>query len=220
MSISRLVSLPLLAVVLCGCAGYRGGWESVPYVGEAPPTLSTSRTPYEAERRGEISLPGMTLGVSINNQLRTYDTEFYFFLLPLSIDPRDVQTRPVEAGRTRITLRISDMTSELVFRPRRARLTVGTQVVEGIDGLQFAMWDAHGQEVTSGGRWEHRTTGEEVVLSLRGKAYLLSIDFPMPVPSPESRDISLDLSDALTSPQLPSVPVIRFVPVRWKEGYT
>jgi hypothetical protein len=220
MSISRLVSLPLLAAVLCGCAGYRGGWESVPYVGETPPALSKNRTPYEAEKRGEISLPGMTLSVGINNQLRTYDTEVYFFVLPLSIDPSDVQMRPVEPGKTRITLRVSDMKGELVFRPRRARLTVGTQVVEGTEGLQFAMWDSNGREVSSGGRWEHRSTGEEVVLSPQGKTHLLSIDFPVPVPSPESRDISLDLSDALTSPQLPRVPVIRFVPVRWKEGYT
>lgn len=219
---SRLSSITVLALAcaMCSCAGYRGGWESVPYVGETPPTLQSSRTPYEAQRRSEITLAGMTLGVSINNQLRTYDTQVYLFALPLSVDPRNVQTRPVEPGKTRITLRVSDMATELTFRPQRARLAVGAQVVQGVAGFQFAMWDAQGQEVSSGGRWEHRATGDEAVLAPRGKPYLLDIDFPVPLPSPEAENISLDLSDALSSPQLPRIPTIRFAPVRWKEGYT
>lgn len=220
MSTLRSITVLALACAMCGCAGYRGGWESVPYVGEVPPRLPGSRTPYEAQQRSEISLPGMKLGVSINNQLRTYDTQVYLFVLPVSVDPRNVQTHPVEPGKTRVMLRISDMTTDLTFRPRRAKLSVGSQVVEGVAGFQFSMWDDQGQEVSSGGRWEHRATGEEAVLGLRGKAYLLSIDFPVPAPSPEAANISLDLSEALSSPQLPPIPTIRFAPVRWKEGYT
>lgn len=217
--VSRLTLLTL-AAVSTGCAGYRGGWESVPYLGETPPVRSGSRTPYEARKLSEITLPGMTLGVSINNRLRTYDTQVYLFVLPLSVDPRNVQTEHVEAGKTRINLRISDMTTDWNFRPRRARLTVGTQVVEGVAGFEFAMWDAQGRKVDSGGHWEHRATGDETVLVRQGDVHLVSIDFPVSLPSPEGRDISLDLSEALTSPPLPGIPVIRFAPIRWKEGYT
>jgi hypothetical protein len=50
--------------------------------------------------------------------------------------------------------------------------------------------------------------------------YLLSIDFDAPSPGPEVPDIAIDLSRALRAPGLAEVPLIRFVPVRWKEGYT
>lgn len=220
MSLLNKIGLVALAGILCGCAGFRGGWESVPYVGEMPPKTSEAMTPYETRRLSEIPLPGFTLGVSINNRLRTYDTQVYLFVLPLSIDPRNVQTQPVEPGKTRITLRISDMKNELIFRPRQAKLTVGSLVVQGIGGSEFAMWDSEGREVSSGGRWDHRPTGDEAVLSPRERAYLMHIDFPIALPPPEARDISLDLSGALTSSAFPSIPLIRFVPVRWKEGYT
>jgi hypothetical protein len=48
----------------------------------------------------------------------------------------------------------------------------------------------------------------------------LSIDFATPVPSPESPDIALDLSQAVKSITEAPLPLIRFAPIRWKEGYT
>jgi len=42
----------------------------------------------------------------------------------------------------------------------------------------------------------------------------------VPVPPPESPDIALDLSRALQAPGTPAIPEIRFLPVRWREGYT
>lgn len=220
MSTVRRRSLLALASALCGCAGYRGGWESIPYVGEAPPVLDSSRTAYEAQKRREIVLEGVTLGVSINNPLRAYDTQVYLFVLPLSVDPRAVQVQPVEPGKTRVTLRISGMTADWTLRPRKARLAVGSQIVEAAAASQFAMWDAQGQEVSSGGRWGHQALGDEVVLAKRAQAYLVDLDFPAPLPSPQADNISLDLADALSSPELPRPPKIRFAPVRWKEGYT
>ncbi|MOA70392.1 hypothetical protein D3C78_1992390 [compost metagenome] len=53
-----------------------------------------------------------------------------------------------------------------------------------------------------------------------GRRYLLSIDFVTPVPSPQWRDITVDLSQALSAPNHPPLPLIRFVPLRWKQGYT
>ena len=56
-----------------------------------------------------------------------------------------------------------------------------------------------------------------------GIHYLLSLDFDVPVPWPQSDDIALDLSAALKdmgNAGSPPLPLIRFAPVRWKEGYT
>jgi hypothetical protein len=213
--------LPVLcALLLAACAGYRGGWESVPYVGETPPALPEARTPFEARQRSELRLPGLTLAVGINNQTRTYDTQVYLFALPLSIDPRTVQTQPVEAGKTRVSLRVAGTEGDFVFRPQQARLTVAGQTVTGSVGFEFGQWDAAGNRVGSGGRWAHRPVGEALALSDGARSHLLSIDFPLPTPSPQDAGIVLDLSQALQAPGRPAIPPIRFQPARWKEGYT
>ena len=212
--------LVLSAILLAGCAGFRGGWESVPYVGETPQDLDGARTAYEAQKRSELTLPGMTLGVSIHNRLRTYDTQIYLFVLPLSIDPRNVSTQTIEPGKTRISLRISKLTDDLLFRPKLARLTVGDQTVQATSSTEFAMWNAQGEKVSTGGNWDHRPLADETRLIVQEKAYIVNLDFPVPTPSPESKALILDLSSALTSDKLPTLPPIRFVPVRWKEGYT
>ncbi len=204
--------IALLACLLAsGCAGYRGGWESFPYVGEAPPAPPEYRTAFEARQRSEVVLPGLRLGVRINNQVRTYDSG--------STERKDVQAEIVEPGKTRVSLRISGHDGEFVFRPKLATLAVGGRQVAGAAGFEFAMWDAAGKPVRSGGAWGFRPTADDYALAERGRVYELSIDFPVPVPSPESRDVSLDLSKALEAKGKPALPPIRFLPVRWKEGY-
>ncbi len=217
---SRLLACALTTLLVAGCAGFRGGWESVPYLGETPPVLAASRTPYEARKRSELTLPGMTLGVGIHNQVRTYDTQVVLFALPMSVDPRTVRTQESAPGRTRVSITVSALTADVSFRPKRARLAIGNQVVEGIAGYEFAMWDPQGNKVSSGGTWDRKQTQDELVLVSQKQTYLLHIDFPVPTPSPETRGMSLDLSEALASDQLPKIPLIRFIPMRWKEGYT
>ncbi len=75
----------------------------------------------------------------------------------------------------------------------------------------------------NGGKWEHRDVGTELALAGPGIRYLLSLDFDVPVPAPESSDIALDLSNALKdmgNAGSEPLPLIRFAPIRWKEGYT
>lgn len=62
--------------------------------------------------------------------------------------------------------------------------------------------------------------GPELALAETGHRYYLSLDFATPVRSPESREITLDLSRAIASPRHRPVPLIRFAPMRWKEGHT
>ena len=177
-----------LVLLVAGCAGYRGGWESVAYLGEAPPQ-----------------------GLEDPNADRTYDTQVYLFVLPLGVDPRNVYPQDYEPGKTRVHVNVVPQAGDFVFTPSHAVLKIGTKEYAGAAGYDF------GKE---GGKWEHRPVGTEMRLTEVGRQYLLSIDFPTPVPSPESRDIVLDLSRALRSPTQPPLPTIKFAPARWKEGYT
>lgn len=216
----RSTALLLLAAALAGCAGYRGGWDSVPYVGDTPPVLEPARTAFEARQRRELALPGLRLGVDLNNQTRTHDTQVMLVAVPVSVDPRTVPVQPAQPGRTRVSLLLSPLAGPVTVRPKQARLSVGGRVSTAAGGNQFGMWDAQGRLVDSGGRWEHRPLGEEATFAPRDRAWVLNLDFAVTTPSPESRDVVLDLSQAVVVPGQPALPPIRFTPVRWKEGYT
>jgi len=208
-------------LVLTGCAGFRGGWESVAYIGDAPP--AALRVPATSDRQGippQLAVPGLRLHVAIDNQLRTHDTQVYFFVLPLSIDPRDAYPKNIAPGRTRVFVTVTPEAPGFVFRPSAAVLEVAGRRFIGETGFEFGMWDGQWTRVPQGGRWEHRPIDTDMPLSEIGRKYLLSIDFATPTPSPQSNGIVLDLSQALKSATQPPLPPIRFVPVRWKEGYT
>jgi hypothetical protein len=213
-----LVTLGCLSLV--ACAGYRGGWESLPYVGEAPPPPPRYRTPFEAQKRSELALPGLTLGVSLDNQLQSYDTEVYLYVVPASVDLRDVRAVHAQPGTTRVRLRVYPSHTRFVFRPQLATLRVGGTKVQGVAGFEFGPWDEAGNPATTGGQWAYRRVPDEYALSVPGETYYLSIEFPLPAPPPESPDIALDLSRALEAPDTPAIPEIRFLPVRWREGYS
>jgi len=81
--------------------------------------------------------------------------------------------------------------------------------------------DRDGRRVGDGGTWDHRPVGAEFA-AVRGgtESTISSIDFAARAPSPESSDIAIDLSRRAHISALPGVPLIRFMPVRWKEGYS
>ncbi len=203
------------------CYGYRGGWESMPYVGNTPPPVpAESRTAFEASQRGELLPDGLRLQVRINNQLRTYDTQYYFFIVPLSFDPREVYTQNHEPGKTQVQLVVTALEPGFEFRPAKAILHVGGKSFVGKNGIEAGSWDAEGRRVRTGGRWERRPIMDALELSELNQPHVLSVYFDTNVPSPELHDISIDLSQALSTRKGPVVPLIRFLPVRWKEGYT
>ena len=211
----------LACLWLVGCAGYRGGLESLAYLGDLPPDLPTQALPLnELRSRAALRVPGLELQVMIDNRLRTYDTQIYLYTLPLSIDPRNVYTQNNAPGKTRVFVNVTPSDPSCVFEPRRAVLRVADKTYRGSAGFDFGMWDADGKRVAKGGQWQHRPVHEPFALAEPGRRHYLSIDFDTPTPSPESREISLDLADALRSSLHPVLPPIRFAPVRWKEGYT
>ncbi len=218
---AKLISLLAAGTLLAGCAGYRGGWQSVAYLGETPPAgLEAEASSGNLHRLPAMRHAGLELNVRINNELRTYDTQVYFFVLPLSVDPRDVYTKNHEPGKTRVYVTVTPRTPGYVFRPGAASLRFANQQFAGAQGFEFGMWDEKWNRLDKGGKWEHRPVGAEFALAEIGRKYYLSIDFPTPVPTPQSRDIMLDLSKALSAPAESPLPPIRFTPVRWKDGYT
>lgn len=205
-------------LLLAGCAGFRGGWESVAYLGAPLPTARTDAA--GSHEAPALHVSGLALQVRIDNRLRTYDTQFFFFVLPLSFSPRDVYTSTVSPGKTRVFVTVTPREPGYVFRPEAAVLHVAGEHFTGIAGFEFGRWDDGGRRVEQGGGWEHRPLGEAYALPEVGRRYRLSIDFATPTPSPLLPDIVLDLSAALLSPAAERLPLIRFAPVRWKQGYT
>lgn len=213
----QFLTLTTLLLSVSGCAGYRGGWESVALIGESAPGQPMTQ---DAGTQRPLKLPGVELKVSIDNQLRTNDTKVYLFALPLSIDPRDVYTKNINPGKTRVFVTATPSETGFVFRPSLAVLSYAGKHISGFAGFEFGMWNPAGELVYEGGTWDHRKIESELILSEPGRKYYLSIDFDTPVPSPELNDITIDLSRALVSARYPALPVIRFMPVQWKEGYT
>lgn len=210
----------LLALAVAGCAGFRGGWQSVAYVGEVPPAVAAADEAGSATARPPLALPGLTLEVTLDNQLRTYDNQVMLFVVPMSVDPREAYPKNNVPGKTRVFVTVTAADDSFVFRPAAAQLGFAGKQVAGAAGFEFGMWDQDGKRVKSGGSWQHRPLGDSFALAEPGRRYYLSIDFDTPVPSPELKDITIDLSAALQSPRHPKLPLIRFAPVRWKEGYT
>jgi hypothetical protein len=211
----------LLLLAVAACAGYRGGWQSVAYIGD--PLTAVANEPAaraSSELRPILNVPGLQLQVEIDNQSRTYDAQVYLYVVPLSVDPREAYPKNNAPGKTRVFVTVTPSEAGFVFRPSEALLISGDKRYGGAAGHEFGMWDRDWNRVRAGGSWNHKPTGDALALSEPGRRYLLSIDFDTPVPSPESREISLDLSRALFSPAHAPVPLIRFAPRRWKEGYT
>lgn len=209
----------LALLMLGGCAGFRGGWESVPYIGDVAPTALPDAVQSTAVRL-PLELPGLTLEVALDNRLRVYDTQVYFFALPLSADLNNTFDKNNNPQRTRLFVYVTAHEPGVIFRPTQAVLIVSGRRFTGVAASEFGQWNGEGRRVTEGGTWQRRPVGPERVLTNTGHRNYLSIDFETPPPSPESKDITVDLSRALIVPGHPALPLIRFAPVRWKQGYT
>ncbi len=206
--------LVLASPLLFGaCAGYRGGWVSLPYVGTEVPRFSEPTTPQDALQQSELALSGLSLGVSLNNQLRTHDTHVYFFVVPVPVDPRSVYEQADDPGATRVTLRIAPILPNFLLRYRLARLTIDAKSVHAATAAELT-------QTAPGARYEFRPVRDELELGNTGRPQVVTLEFPIARPSPRSLKVQLDLSEALKGPDLPPIPPIRFVPVRWQQSYT
>ncbi|MBP6901949.1 MAG: hypothetical protein KBC73_17770 [Burkholderiaceae bacterium] len=204
--------------LLAACAGYRGGWESVAYVGGAPSTAIVERRPLPAGPRPDLGLPGLRLAVDLNNRLQDHDTQFMLVAVPVKLDFIDRQRPPADPGSTWVTLKVTPLDEGFVFEPKRARLALDQAWTMAREGHEFGRREAPGQPAPQGGDDRWHAIGDGVALA-DGHTYHLGLVFPVPTPSPRRPDIQLDLSQALRSPRQAALPLIRFLPTPWREGY-
>jgi hypothetical protein len=65
----------LPVAVVAGCAGCRGRWKSVAYIGNTPPVPpADGDIASSARSRSVLHVPGLRLEIALDHQLRTYDT--------------------------------------------------------------------------------------------------------------------------------------------------
>lgn len=209
---ARLVAVAM-GLVLSSCAGYRGGWESIPYIGTPPAAPPVTRTSHEAGQRSELRLPGLTLSVNLNNQSIESDTQVYAYVVP--VPGYSADTGSGSPQNARVYLYIEPHDEGFVFRPLLATLSVGGRPVAALGGFRTGEFLGFKHPGMYG---EPKRTADELPLS-SGKSDRLFLEFPVAAPSPQARDVVLDLSRALQAPGRTPIAPIRFLPVRWGAWY-
>jgi hypothetical protein len=215
---SRILAMRMVAVAICfalsACAGYRGGWESIPYIGAPPPTPSVSRTNYERGERLKLAIPGLALSVMLHNSSLDSDTLVYAYVVPV---PGPLAGASSDAPKTATaTLFITPREEGYVFRPLFVTLSVGGQTVSALGAYTNAKFIGYkdGKAVHS----VPQRIADEFPLRV-GTSYIFDLEFPSPAPSAQAPDVALDLSKGLHAPGQPTIPLIRFLPVRWGNWY-
>jgi hypothetical protein len=219
-----LCSTLMLMIVLAtaGCAGYRSGVASIPFVGEVEPTLKTPETSYELGELKQVQLPGVKLYVSLNNTIRTSDLKVMLFVVPMSFDSGD---KPYFGETDKLTVRLTILPSDsdFVFDPSGVEVTVDehefrptiTRVAD--PAKMSAQWRS--RSPASDDSSVYSDLVDKRIALIKDRYHILTMIFDCPIPTPE-RSISLDIGRALLHQSLPKIPTIRFMKIRWKEGYT
>jgi hypothetical protein len=211
----------MIFLAVTGCAGFRSGVASAPYVGEVEPVPTPTETNCSFHGLTEIQLPGVKLDIRLNNKIRTSDLQVMLFFVPMFFDPRD---KPYfkETDRLTVWLKIIPADSDFVFDPSGAKITVDGQVFGPTitrldDPAKFSACLKSACNLRDPTLWSD-PVDKEIAL-IKGKRYEFTIIFNCPVPTPE-RSIKLDIVRALRNPRLPNIPTIRFMKMQWKECYT
>lgn len=224
--------LPIIAmlILLSGCGGFRGGIESVPYVGEPHGETSSAHPRW----LHELVLPDFVVRLSLNNALRTYQYEVMLYIIPTYINLWD-EFWNRDADGLELTLQVVAKNISVTLDPRELVLTVD------------------GQDARPSGVWVNNTARERQVIDTFVKARRQAppdqppsvpkssewrdevfnpvtlqpgeasprfiVVFPLALVSPE-KSLGLDLNRAVIEPRRPEIPPIQFKPMSWKEGYS
>ncbi len=226
----RCLSYVLVSLLLSGCGGFRGGIESVPHVGESDSSQTSVHPPWPHE----IVLPGLTLHLSLNNTLRTYQFEVILYIIPTYLNFWD-EFRHRDAEALELSLQITAHGSGVTVDPRLLVLTVDGKEFrptsvwvdnlererQVIDAFVKARREAPQDPPTPiprSSEWRDPITSP-VALHPGKKSARFIVMFPLPLISPE-RAVSLDINPAIIEPVRSEKPIIHFKPKRWSEGYS
>ena len=226
----RFYAYLLALLLLSGCGGFRGGIESVPYVGEAVPLGSASlRTALR-----EIPLSGMTVAVSLNNGLQTYQYEVMLYVIPTYLNFRD-EFQHRDAKNLELTLQITAHNSGVTIDPRQLVLAVDgkelrptaiwvnnreqeRQVIDTYVAARQQAPSDHPPPVPRAAEWRTRVTAPAMVLP-HEKSPRFIVVLPLQLVPPQ-RELSLNVNPAIVEPAGSDHSLIRFMPQRWSEGYS
>lgn len=220
----------LFLFLLSGCAGFRGGIESVPYAGDIEPQQTSTTRPWEHE----ITLPGLSLHLSLHNTVRTYQYEVMLYVIPTYLNFWD-EFQHRDAESLDLTLQITAHDSGVTIDPRHLVLTVDdkefrptavwvnnlereSQVIDAYVKARHQAPPDQPPLIPRSSEWRDAVTTPAMVRP-GDKSPRFIVAFPAPLPSPE-RTLSLNLSPAIGKTIPFDKPLIRFKPMRWSEGYS
>lgn len=220
----------ILSAVLTACGGFRGGIESVPYVGDSAPQGQPSHPSWPHK----ILLPGLTLELSLNNALRTYQYEVMLFVIPTYLNFRD-EYRNREAEALELSLQLEARDASMVVDLRQLVLTVDGREVRPngvwvnnlererrvIEDFVKARREAPTNQPPAGPRaseWRDAIT-DPVALGAGVRSARFIVVFPLPLLSPE-KEMRLDLNQAIVDPRGVELPLIRFQSTPWSDAYS
>jgi hypothetical protein len=222
---------PLLTLLLLsGCGGFRGGIESVPYVGTTGPQESAAHPAWPHE----VTLPDVTLRLSLNNAIQTYQYEVMLYVIPTYLNFWDeFRNRNAESLELMVQVTARDM--PVTFDPRQLLLTVGgkevqpkgvwvnnrereRQVIEDFVKARRQALPNHTPVTPRASEWRDAATDPAALRPMEQSPRYIVI-FPLPLVSPEE-DLALDINRALLEPRHSQIPPIHFKSMPWSEGYS
>jgi hypothetical protein len=218
-------------MLLSGCGGFRGGIESIPYyIGDPVPQerLSHSSWPHA------IALPGLTLYLSLNNAVRTYQYEVMLYIIPTYLNLWD-EFRDRDAETLELSLQIAARDSTVALDPRQLVLTVDDkefrpsavwannlererQVIDAFVKTRHQAPADQPPPVPRASEWRDAIT-DYVTVRPGERSPRFIVTFPLPLISPE-KHFSLNINPAVVGPMPSNVPLIYFKSTRWSEGYS
>ena len=222
---------PLLTLLLLsGCGGFRGGIESVPCVGTHAPQENTAHPSWPHE----VTLPDLTLRLSLNNSVQTYQYEVMLYVIPTHLNFWD-EFRNRDAEALELTAQVIALGGPITFDPRQLILTVDGKEVQPkgvwvnnrererqvIDGFVKARRQALPNQLPvtpHAAQWRDAVT-DPVALQPLEQSPRFIVTFPLPLLSPEA-DLALDITRTLLEPKRSQIPPIHFKSMPWSEGYS
>jgi hypothetical protein len=220
----------LVLLLLSGCGGFRGGIESVPYVGGVEPQQNSPTHSWPHE----IRLPGLTLHLSLNNTVRTYQYEVMLYVIPTYLNLSN-EFQHHDAENFEIALQATAHDSAITIDPRQLVLTMDDkefypvavwvnnmererQVIDAYLKARHQTAPDTPPQPPRSSEWRDAITAPVTILPGE-KSSRFIVMFPVPTPSPE-RTLSLNLGPAIGESMPPDKSHIRFKPMRWSEGYS
>lgn len=226
----RLLLYSALTLLLTGCGGFRGGIQSVPYV-NTPESLITPPHPSWSH---EVTLPEVTLKLSFNNALQTYNYEVMLFIIPTSFNFFDTfRTREIDA--LELSFQVIAREAPVILDPRELVLTVNgrdvrptsvrvnnpereRQILEAYRVARRQAPQGQAPAIPRATEWQD-TIETPITLSPQEQSPRFIVTFPLPLLSPDT-EFALNINPAILGLRALESPLIRFHSTPWSEGYS